>query len=148
MVAMPTLVAEASLVREVGGFDDAQVYGEFQDLALRLSLRAQAWAVDEALCLIRHHSDHFSGNRIAALTSWMRLYEKMQALAPTRPLQAYCAWMRAQTSLAVSSRQMQERQPGAACSTLIHSLPFSWRYPRWWFGAARSLVRGLVEARS
>jgi glycosyltransferase involved in cell wall biosynthesis len=143
VVPMPTLLAEASLVREVGGFEDAQVYGEFHDLALRLSLRAQVWPVDEALCLIRRHTEHFDSDPIAFSVGWMRLYEKMRALAPTPPLKAYCAWMRAETSLRLLASQIAARQIGASGSVLVQSLPFSWSYPRWWFGLAKVLARAM-----
>jgi glycosyltransferase involved in cell wall biosynthesis len=140
-VAMPALVAEKSLVHEVGGFDEAQKFGESHDLALRLSLRAQAWPLPEVLCSIRAHCEHFSADRIAAHVSWMRLYEKMRQLAPSPSLQRYCARMRAQTSLRAAYAQLNAQQRTAAWVTLVRALPFSWQYPGWWIGALKCLGR-------
>ena len=35
-IAMPTVIAEKALVSEVGGFDELQLFGEFDDLCLEL----------------------------------------------------------------------------------------------------------------
>jgi glycosyltransferase involved in cell wall biosynthesis len=143
-IAMPTVVAERDLVREVGGFDEEQKFGEFHDLCLRLAMKSQVAPVREVLCSIRAHSEHYSGDRIGAHLSWMRLYKKMADLAPTRTLRSHCARMRAQTSLALAKLQWAKSDYLGVWTTLGNALPFSWRYPTWWFGAFWCATRQAV----
>jgi glycosyltransferase involved in cell wall biosynthesis len=140
-IAMPTLVAERDLVQEVGCFDEQQQFGEFHDLCLRLAMKSRAVALRESLCSVRTHDQHYSGDRVAAQTSWMRLYEKMANLAPDRRLRYHCARKRAETSLVVARLQGELGDFKALSTTLVKALPFSLRYPRWWYGALKELVR-------
>jgi glycosyltransferase involved in cell wall biosynthesis len=140
-IAMPTLVAERDLVHEVGGFDEQQRFGEFHDLCLRLAMNSQAVAVRESLCSVRTHNQHYSSDRVAAQKGWMRLYEKMAALAPDPNLRGHCARMRAETSLVVARLQSERGDFRALSTTLGQALPFSLRYPRWWCGAIKEIVR-------
>jgi glycosyltransferase involved in cell wall biosynthesis len=140
-IAMPTLVAERDLVHEVGCFDEQQRFGEFHDLCLRLAMRSPAVALRESLCSVRTHDQHYSGDRVAARKSWMRLYEKMATLAPDRRLRYHCARKRAETSLIVARLQGELGDFWGLSTTLVEALPFSLRYPRWWYGALKELVR-------
>ena len=94
---MPTVVAERALVSEVGGFDELQLFGEFHDLCLRLALKGEVVTVRESLCSVRTHAEHYSSDKIADQTGWMRGYEKMASIAVSPSLRAYCARMRAVT---------------------------------------------------
>jgi glycosyltransferase involved in cell wall biosynthesis len=160
-VAMPTVIADRELVRAIGGFDEQQLFGEFHDLCLRLALQSEVVALGEPLCAVRSHAEHYSGDRIAALESWMRLYEKMARLTSpgltspglTSPgltsngaLQAYCTRMRSETSLQLARVRGDREGYLAICSTLRGALAFSWRYPQWWLGALKRLVRPAVPA--
>jgi len=143
-IAMPTVVADRALVRELGGFDEDQRFGEFHDLCLRLAMKSEVAAVRESLCSVRAHGEHYSGDRIAAQFSWMRLYEKMTDLAPSAPLRSHCVRMRTQTSLNLARLQGDKGDYRAAWSTLRGALPFSWRYAQWWRGALKEAARPAV----
>jgi glycosyltransferase involved in cell wall biosynthesis len=140
-VAMPTLVVERDLFQEVGCFDEQQHFGEFHDLCLRLALKSEVVALREPLSAVRMHDQHYSADRVAAHRSWMRLYEKMAALAPDPRLRAYCAKMRAATSIVVARLQGAKGDFKGVSATLREALPFSRRYPTWWYGALRAIVR-------
>ena len=140
-IAMPTLIAERELVEEVGCFDEQQHFGEFHDLCLRLALKSEVVALREPLCSVRMHDQHYSADRVAANKSWMRLYEKMAALAPDPSLRAHCAKMRAATSTVVARLQGEKGDFKGVNATLREALPFSWRYPGWWYGALTVLAR-------
>jgi glycosyltransferase involved in cell wall biosynthesis len=140
-IAMPTLVAERNLVQEVGCFDEQQHFGEFHDLCLRLALRSEVIALREPLCSVRMHDQHYSADRVAAHRSWMRLYEKMAGLAVEPSLRAHCAKMRAATSLVVARLHGQKADFKGVRATLREALPFSRRYPAWWYGALMALAR-------
>jgi glycosyltransferase involved in cell wall biosynthesis len=140
-IAMPALIAERELVEEVGRFDEQQHFGEFHDLCLRLALKSEVVALREPLCSVRMHDQHYSADRTAANRSWMRLYEKMAALTPDPGLRAHCAKMRAATSTAVARLQGEKGDFKGVKATLREALPYSWRYPEWWYGALRALAR-------
>lgn len=139
-IAMPTVLAERTLVAELGGFDEQQRFGEFQDLCLRLALKSEAAALREPLCSVRAHQEHYSADRAAALASWMRLYRKIGNFAPDRRTRAFCARMRMETSLRLTRLQHASGDHRGALHTVRSALRFSWRYPTWWV----RLIKGLA----
>jgi hypothetical protein len=68
----------------------------------------------------------------------------MAGFAPDSKLRAHCARMRAETSLALAKAYGAAGRHGAAWSTLGKTLGFSWRYPRWWWGALKCVARPAV----
>ena len=142
--AMPTVVVERALVEEIGGFDEDQLYGEFHDLCLRLALRSDVIALSDVLCSVRAHDEHYSENRVAALTAWMRLYEKFATLAPTTRARAHSEWMRRRAALDLAARQGAERDVRAVWRTLREGKVLSWRLPRLWYRGVLALLRPLV----
>jgi glycosyltransferase involved in cell wall biosynthesis len=98
-IAMPTVVAERELVIAAGGFDEEQRFGEFHDFCVRLAMQSEVVLLRERLCSVRLHTDHYSGDRVAATLGWLRLHRKMAALAPTPALRSRCEQQRARTAL-------------------------------------------------
>lgn len=143
-IPMPTVLAARALLTTAGGFDEQQRFGEFHDLCLRLALRSPVTAVREILCRIRTHGEHYSADRIGAHLGWMRLYEKMAPLAPTRRLRSHCLRMRSANALNVAWLQGNTRDHGAVWSTLKAAVPYSWRSVRWWYAALKAVVRPYV----
>jgi glycosyltransferase involved in cell wall biosynthesis len=143
-IAMPTVVAERTLVAEAGGFDEQQRFGEFHDLCLRLALKGEVVAVREPLSSVRTHDEHYSSDRVADHAGWMRLYEKMAAFTAVPRLRAHCARMRAATSLKMARVQGASGDFRGAWSTLRAASRFSWRYPQWWWGVIRGFFRLIV----
>jgi glycosyltransferase involved in cell wall biosynthesis len=145
-ISMPTIVAEREIIDAIGGFDEQLRFAEWQDLCLRLALRGEAVSLREPLCRVRLHTDHYSADKLAAEMGWMQLYSKMAHLAPSPELRSYCQRMRAETSLNVARRQSEKGKHAAALTTLVMSMPFAWRYPQWWWGAAKRIARPAVPA--
>jgi glycosyltransferase involved in cell wall biosynthesis len=145
-ISMPALLAELSLVREAGGFDESLRFGEFHDLSLKLALRAEVAPVSVVQCSIRAHSEHFSADRTAAIGDWMRLYEKWSHLAPTAVQRKYCKRMRAHTSLRLAGTQLNAGGTRAALMTLASAARFSLRYPAWCAGACKLIGRAGERA--
>jgi glycosyltransferase involved in cell wall biosynthesis len=141
-VAMPTLVAERTLIEEIGGFDEAQLYGEFHDLCLRLALRSEVVALADVLCSIRAHDQHYSADRTAAHRAWMRLYEKFHALAPTAATRTCCDRMRARAALDLAALQGANRDLAGVWRTLAAGEV--WRRPSLWHRYSLALLRPLV----
>jgi glycosyltransferase involved in cell wall biosynthesis len=140
-IAMPTVVAERSLVAEAGGFDEQQRFGEFHDLCLRLATKGEVVVVSEPLCSVRTHDEHYSSDKVADHAGWMRLYEKMANFTTVPRLRAHCARMRAATSLKMAREQAASGDFRGAWSTLRAASRFSWRYPQWWWGVIKGMVR-------
>jgi glycosyltransferase involved in cell wall biosynthesis len=140
-IPMPALVAEKSLVEELGGFDEALRYGEFHDLCLRMALRCEGAGLAEALCSVRAHQEHYSADRIAAHRDWMRLYEKMWRLVPDDALREVCVRMRAQMALRLASGQGARGELRAAWNTLRAGGVFALRHVALWPRAAAVLLR-------
>lgn len=147
-VAMPTLVAERSLIAEVGGFDEAQLYGEFHDLALRLALRSEALAIADVLCSIRVHDKHYSADRAAAHRAWMRLYEKFRELAPTAEGRSRCDRMRSRAALNLAALHGAQRDFPRVWSVLREGKAWSWRRPSSWGSYWLALLRPLLPSAS
>jgi|SRR5882724_3182944 len=143
-IAMPTVVAERDLVDQVGGFDERQRFGEFHDLCLRLAMKGEVVAVRESLCSVRTHDEHYSSDKIGDHADWMRLYEKMANFTANPRLRSHCAKMRAETSLKLARQHADNGDFRGACTTLRRAWIFSWRYPRWWWGALKGIVRPVV----
>jgi glycosyltransferase involved in cell wall biosynthesis len=143
-ISMPTVVADRDLVDEIGGFDEQQPFAEWHDLCLRLAMKSEVVALRESLCSVRAHTEHYSADRIAANISWMRLYEKMADLAPSPMLRSYCARMRTETSLNLARLQGDKGNYRVVLTTLRKAFLFSWRYPRWWWGALKRVARPAV----
>jgi glycosyltransferase involved in cell wall biosynthesis len=143
-ISMATVVADRGLVKEIGGFDEQQRFAEWQDLCLRLAMKSETVALPEALCSVRLHDEHYSADKLAAHRGWIQLYEKMAALTPSPALQSYCARVRAEYSLKVARCQSENGNYGGMFGTLMKSLPFSWTYPQWWWGALKRVARPAV----
>ena len=143
-IAMPTVVAERSLVDEVGRFDEQQRFGEFHDLCLRLAMKGEVVVVREPLCSVRTHDEHYSSDRIGDHAGWMRLYEKMANFTTVPQLRAYCEKMRAETSLKLAREQGIGGDFRGVWTTLRGASSFSWRYPQWWWGVLKGIVRLIV----
>jgi glycosyltransferase involved in cell wall biosynthesis len=143
-IAMPTVVAERDLVNEIGGFDEQQRFGEFHDLCLRLAMKGEVVVVRESLCSVRTHNEHYSSDKIGDHAGWMRLYEKMANLTTVPRLRAHCAKMRAETSLRLAREHAVNGDSRGALTTLRRASSFAWRYPHWWWGALKVIVRPII----
>jgi glycosyltransferase involved in cell wall biosynthesis len=142
--AMPTVVAERTLVEEIGGFDEEQLYGEFHDLCLRLAMRSEVRALPGVFCSVRNHDDHYSANRVAALFAWMRLYERFCVLAPTARGRACSARLRARAALDLAALLAAREDFRSVWRTLRAGQVLSWRHPGLWHRWALALLRPLA----
>jgi GT2 family glycosyltransferase len=129
-ISMPAIVVERELARAIGGFDERQRFGEWHDFGLRLAAGAEAILVPEVLCSIRAHDEHFSADRVAALTDWMQLYEKFGRLAPSQDLRDHCARMRARTALELARHEWRSANFGRAIVATVRALPILWHPAR------------------
>ena len=143
-IPMPTVIAARDLVNDIGGFDERQRFGEFHDLCVRLAARSPVVTVAEPLCSIRRHAEHYSGDRLAAVESWVALHGKLADLAPSARVRARCLRRRAEESLKLAGLRANRRDLAGVWATLVSAAPFSWRYPAWWLGAIKKVAQALA----
>jgi glycosyltransferase involved in cell wall biosynthesis len=147
IISTPTVVAERSLVNEVGGFDEEQRFGEDYDLWLRLAMRSEVSVSCEPLVCTRAHLDNYSQDRVAAYRGWVRLYEKMARIVPESRLRALCWRRRGESALTLASLYQDEGNHLAALQTLLTGWTYSWPYRGWWGGAMKIVLRPFVPSR-
>ena len=143
-IPMPAIMAERGLVEEIGGFDERLRFGEWHDLCLRLAARSAVVVVREHLCSVRLHNEHYTADKIGEQAGWLQLYAKMAALAPSSALRSHCMQVRAETSLTLARLWGSRGNYLGALSVLREALVFSWRYPFWWWGALKRVLRPAV----
>jgi glycosyltransferase involved in cell wall biosynthesis len=147
IISTPTVVAERSLVNEVGGFDEEQHFGEDYDLWLRLAMRSEVSVSCESLTYTRSHPHNYSQDRIAAYQGWVRLYEKMAELVPESRLRSLCRRRRGENALALARLYQDAGNRLATAQTLLAGSTYSWPYGQWWGGALKIVAKSLLPAR-
>jgi glycosyltransferase involved in cell wall biosynthesis len=147
IISTPSVVAERSLVNEVGGFDEGQHFGEDYDLWLRLAMRSDVSVSREPLVCTRAHSVNYSQDRVGAYQGWVRLYEKMAGIVSESRLRSLCWRRRGESALTLASLYQAEGNHLAAMQTLLTGSTHSWPYRGWWSGALKIALRPFVPAR-
>lgn len=147
-IATPSIVAERDLVDEVGGFDEGQHFGEDFDLWVRLALRSDVSVSAEALVFIRNnHTDRYSRDRLAAYRAWVRLFGKLEGLMPNSRLRSICRRNRWERALVLAGLHADRGNGLAVARTVLSSSAYAWPYPKWWWGAVKSLARPVVPSK-
>lgn len=147
IISTPSVVAERSLVNEVGGFDEGQLFGEDYDLWLRLAMRSDVIVSGEPLMCTRAHLDNYSQDRVAAYRGWVRLYEKMAGIVPESRLRELCWRRRGESALVLAQLYQDKGDHRAAVQTLLNGWTYSWPYRGWWSGALKIALRPFVPSR-
>ena len=146
-IRLPSVVAITQLVRETGGFDEAIDRSEDYDLWLRLALRSPVVVVDEPLIRVRRHAGN--ENRPPGSAHIARDYSlrKMaQQLSGAR--RDLLVEERSRNALARAAAVAARGGRWRSAAIVCRSLPLGWKYPRWWYGAAKALGRAFLDRRS
>jgi glycosyltransferase involved in cell wall biosynthesis len=136
------MLVRRSLIRELGGFDEAIPLRADYDLALRLAARSAAHALPDTLTLVREHEGRTTSQRphaeLYALNE--RVFRKAAAAAPSMKLWLLCKRQCA-VQLAARARALSRHGAhGAAFTSLARGLfdaPFEREV---WRAAARCAV--------
>ena len=137
------VVARTELVREVGAFDEAIDCAEDFDLWTRLALRSPICVVDEPLVRVRSHPNN-SGRKLGS-ASVARDYSlrKLRKRTSGRA-RALVAKERSRNALAHAAALAAHGGRWTSLAPVTRSLRFSWRYPDWWYGAAKAFARACL----
>ena len=141
--SIQTILARRSLVRDVGGLDDAFSLRDDYDLALRLAARSELWATVETLTLVRDHPA-----RSTTLTREAELcrqnaavFAKAARAAASPRIRAVCARQRAAQLIAMGVAFARERRRAdalVAAARAVAIAPFAFRS---WRGAIAVVAR-------
>jgi glycosyltransferase involved in cell wall biosynthesis len=144
-IAMAAVVAQRDLVGEIGGFDECLLFGEYLDLCVRLAMRSEVASLADPLCLVRVHTESYSADRVAEYEGWLQFYGKMATLVPDPRLRTICRRIRADKSIVLAGLYADRTNYRASWRSMANAARFSWMFPRWWLGAAKTMVRPLVR---
>jgi len=144
VIAMPTVIAARSLLREVGPLDEELTMCYDDELWLRLAAASELDGIDEPLTLVRRHGMH-GGSDILAWGDRRRVVEKALRAAPgDGPFVAMLREQRALLSAGLARSHVLYGRRRDALHTLAASAPYSWRYRRWWRPALGAAARALT----
>jgi glycosyltransferase involved in cell wall biosynthesis len=137
------VVARTELVREAGAFDEAIDCAEDFDLWTRLALRSPISIVDEPLVRVRCHPNN-SGRMIgSAYVARDYSLRKLSAGLSGRR-RAVVDRERSRNALAHAAALAAHGDGWTSLAPVAGSARFSWRYPRWWYGAAKAVARACL----
>lgn len=138
------VVARTELVRDVGGFDELIDCSEDYDLWMRLALASPACVVGERLVRVRR--DPGNENREVSRAYVARDYSLRKLAARLDGAErALLEEERSRNALAQAAETAARGRPWRALVPVARSLTFSWRYPRWWYGAAKAVARACLR---
>ena len=139
-IRTPAVLACTRFVRDVGTFDEAIDCSEDYDLWMRLALRSDACVVDEPLVCVRRHKDNrkteVSRPYVARDYSLRKLARQLDGVQRVLVEQE-----RSENSLALAVETAALQSRRRALAVIGKSLTFSWKYPRWWYRAAKTILR-------
>jgi glycosyltransferase involved in cell wall biosynthesis len=144
IVSTSSVMAERSLVEEVGGFDEQQLFGEDYDLFIRLAQRSPVAVVDRRLMFERNQEDSYSADRIGAYEGWVRLYDNLTRSLSDDRLRVLAAHRRAETILILARLYADAGRRTAAYQALARAARGGPRSPEWWWRALKTLVRATL----
>lgn len=143
-VATPTVVAERSLIEEVGGFDEQLRFAEDYDLWFRLASRSEVALVNQRLTQVRRHPANYSHDRRGFYQGWVDFYGKAMAATTDPRLRSICRRNRANLSLDLARLHGRARNWTGLWRTLAEESRRSWADADWWLGILRAGLRSTV----
>ncbi len=140
-----TMLAERSLIEEIGGFDATIPFLSDYDFALRLAARSEACALPETLTLVREHAGRVTSNlRDADLyADQEHSFRKAAAAATNRRLRVLCLRQCAVQLARQAAALSREGSHGAAFAALVRAVRITPFKKEIWRTAAGCVVRAL-----
>lgn len=146
-VAMPTVMADLALVRELDGFDETMKFAEDYDLWLRLAMRSEVSVTSKPLADVRSHPERFSEDRVGGLEGWQRLFEKMQALMPTPELRRLCHQRAGEQALLLAAYHARRRHWASMQRSLLTAVRARAWNPQEWLRVGKAAVSSSGHTR-
>lgn len=145
-IRTPSVLATRELLSQAGDFDEDLPSAEDYDLWLRLALYSEVALVDEPLVHVRFHEENHTREWQSAFVGRDHsLSRRQQLVGPQRrPL---LRAERARNALQLAARHAELGAERRMLCALRDSLPYSWRYPRWWLGGLKTVIRAYLPRR-
>lgn len=142
-----TVMAERTLVDDVGRFDDRFVIAGDFDLWIRLAERSRVVAVPGALTTVRRHSGRyglgFTGARPVLRQAFAMMSSRLRTGRLRRRFAVLCA--RGWVNVADSERHARKYRDAFAC--LAAALPWGLPVPKWWIVLGKTVLFPMVPRR-
>jgi glycosyltransferase involved in cell wall biosynthesis len=143
-IRTPSVIVNTKLLKDVGGFDEAIDCSDDYDLWMRLALASPVGVVDEPLVRVRRHSHNLQRPLAAPYESRDYSLRKL-ARALTGADRQLVLEERSRNALALSAATYASGARWQSVVAVAKSLPFSWTYPRWWYGGTRAVARACTS---
>ncbi len=142
-----TLLAERSLLEELGGFDESvSPYCSDYELIFRLGIAARAVAVPGGLVRVRVHPDAHSSDREAAHRCFVGVYGGLAETLTDPELRRICRIEQRRHRLSQASRLAEAGHTGAATREVAAVLLRSpWVVRAWLVFLVQILLNGLLR---
>jgi glycosyltransferase involved in cell wall biosynthesis len=141
-IALPSVLAERSLLFEAGLFEETLDCYEDYDLWLRLAALAEAAIVFEPLVQVRWHDRRFSRvEPVVSLRNRIQYFERAERQVREPAVRAELQRKRALDSARLANLVARSGDVGDVSSLLRESLANGWTNPRWWLIAAQAHSR-------
>jgi glycosyltransferase involved in cell wall biosynthesis len=144
-VSMSSVMAERTLIDQVGRFDEAQPYFEDFDFFLRLSLRSEVCVVTQPLVRMRSHAEHYSADRVGMRAGRARLLEKMQPFAERLGMNAVVRREQDRNNANLAQLHAAAGRRREALRWLWRARAGAWREVSWWRACA-AVVKSVAPA--
>jgi glycosyltransferase involved in cell wall biosynthesis len=136
-IALPSVLAERSLLFEAGLFEETLDCYEDYDLWLRLAALAEAAIVCEPLLKVRWHDRRYSRTEpLVSLRSRIHYFERALRQVRDPAVRAELQRIRALDSARLANLVARSGDAGNVSHLLRESLANGWTSPRWWLIAA------------
>jgi glycosyltransferase involved in cell wall biosynthesis len=137
-IALPTVMAETELVRELGGFDEQLRMIEDYDLWARMALASEVGVDLEPTTDVRNHAEQFTLDRGGKLAGWAAFYAKMEVRVPTEELRTLCRARKREHVLLLAAEHARVRDWAAMRGALGDAVRVRALSPRGWLKVAKA----------
>jgi len=145
-VATPTVLAQRTLMSQIGGFDESLSLCEDYDAFIRMSLQREVALLAAPLCAVRMHPGNTWKGRppTEVVGCQVRVYEKLLAHPIQGQLRKVCElqYALAQMRLAACHRARSEYR--RAFGSLWKAFPRPPTLPAWWVALVKTCVRPFM----
>jgi hypothetical protein len=147
LVMVQSVLVEASLLEEVGGFDESPALREDLDLCFRLAARSPVIALEANLLRIRHHAARTT-YALPEVRDWrVHALRKLARSTGDRRLRRLCRRECARELAGLAGAYGASGSTAAAVGTLARALGYGPLQPRVWTTLAKTMARPLMTQR-
>lgn len=124
IVVTPTVIAERSLLAEVGAFDESFIASEDYDLWFRLAMRSEVAAEELQLAAIRHHGTSHTRVHAHLYQDWIRACENLIKRTEHPGVRAACRRNCGDAMLRLAGSYRRAREYRRAVESLFSALRY------------------------